>query len=308
MANITTFDAASVPVFLKRVERNTDMTAHASLGFPVISIKGKVFTIVRNGERHILPNPKDPESAATYMTCVLVKVSPDKSKSYYEGGFSENAESNKPTCFSCDGKYPDPSVQKPQCKSCAACRHNVFGTARSADGKGKGKACSDFIRIALATPDNLDDVYLLRVPPASIRAVGEYGTLLDRRGVPYQAVVTKISFDPAQATPKLVFAPVQYLTEEQWKKAMEVSKGDVVRHIIYGNYEQGGAAPSAAPHPVPTNTPEEVPAPVTKAESTADALIAETMGITPDTKPTEAATGGVAEGSLEDALNSIDFS
>ena len=57
--NIIPFDSGSnLPAFLKKVDvaaLNSDLTAHAGGGFPVISIKGKVFAVVRDGDIVIRP-------------------------------------------------------------------------------------------------------------------------------------------------------------------------------------------------------------------------------------------------------------
>ena len=59
MSKIIPFDTASgnLPAYLKQANRaavNDDLTAHAGTGFPVMSIKGKNFTVVRDGERTVL--------------------------------------------------------------------------------------------------------------------------------------------------------------------------------------------------------------------------------------------------------------
>ena len=66
--DIIPFEGGNLPAYLKKAnveELNNDLLAHAGGGFPLISIKGKVFAVVRNGERNIIPNPKDPEAPAT---------------------------------------------------------------------------------------------------------------------------------------------------------------------------------------------------------------------------------------------------
>ena len=58
MSNIIPFDSGNLPAYLKapnRVIANDDLTSHASAGgFPVMSIKGKNFTVVRDGDRTVL--------------------------------------------------------------------------------------------------------------------------------------------------------------------------------------------------------------------------------------------------------------
>jgi hypothetical protein len=302
MANIIPFAESNVPAFLSdTADFNSDMTAHASQAFPVISIKGKVFTIVRGEDRVVLPNPKDPDSPATNILVAMIKVSPHKSKTYYRNGYSESAEDNKPTCFSNDGKLPDPSVAEPQCKSCAACKWNVFGTARGADGGfGKGKACSDFVKIVVASTDELGTPFLMRVPPASIKNLGDYGTLLTKRKLPYQGVVTKISFDKEQATPRLIFQPAGFLDEASYKEVVELSKSEQVSRMINGNSAPEEAV-VAAPLPKAQKSKSEV-----IREQTADDIIATAMKGELKSEPVKEATV-VSDGSLGDALSSIGF-
>ena len=92
--NIIPFDGSkNLPAFLKQVDvaaLNSDLTSHAGGGFPVISIKGKVFAVVRDGEREVLMNPLDPESAATSLDVVLLKANKGTSKVFYLKGYDKD--------------------------------------------------------------------------------------------------------------------------------------------------------------------------------------------------------------------------
>jgi len=274
--DIIPFESGKLPAFLKAeaADVNTDITAHASAGYPVISIKGKVFATVRDGERSIIPNPKDPEAAATSLEVVLLKVNKNTSKIYYSKGYTEGSDA-KPDCWSNDGIAPDLSVENPQSSKCATCKHSQWGSKISESGK-KGKACSDAVRMAIAAPDQLNDPFLIRVPAASIRGLGEYGSMLSKRGVPYQAVVTKLSFDMEEATPKLVYKALGFLSEERYAEAKEVAESDLVRNIIGASIvpveveavaEKAVAKAAAAPSKEKTVTAEEVVAAVESAEA-----------------------------------------
>jgi hypothetical protein len=237
MSNIIPFDGDNLPAYLKTAEAsdvNNDLTAHAGGGFPVISIKGKIFTIVRDGERTVLPNPKDPDSAATSIEVVMLKVNKGTSKVWYAKGYTEGSEAIKPDCFSNDGIKPDSQVDEPVSKSCAVCPNNQWGSKISEQGS-KGKACQDSVRMAVATPDRINDPYLIRVPPASIRALGELGKVLEKRGgkrLAYNMVLTKIGFVMEEATPKLTFKAVGLLDDESYKQVQEVVNTDIVAQIL----------------------------------------------------------------------------
>lgn len=261
--NIIPFESGSLPAYLRNAPKvtNEDLTAHAGTGFPIISIKGKVFTVSRDGEKQVLPNPKDPESPASNIDMVLVKANKGTSKVWYANGYVEGSDA-KPDCFSNDGVRPDPSATNKQAASCAACPKNVWGTKISSEGgQRKGKACADSVRIAVSTPDQINDPYFIRVPAASIRNLGEYGKMLAKRGVSYQMVVTKIGFDPASPTPTLTFKPVGFLPEADYEKVKEVAADDVVQAILGTTI--GDADPSGTPEPAA----EEAAAVVEKAKA-----------------------------------------
>lgn len=256
MSTLIPFESGNLPSYLKNVDLsqfNNDLTAHASSGFPSLSIKGKVFAIVRDGERTILPNPKDPDSPATSIDAVLVKANKGTSKVFYANGYDESGENKKPDCFSNDGAKPDASVESPQAKSCALCPNNQWGSKVGDKGSSKGKACQDSVRMAIAAADLINDPMLLRVPPASIRALGEYGKMLDKRGVSYNMVVTKIGFDMESPTPKLTFKPVGLLSEDAYNEVQAVIASDTVQNILGSGFtaapmiKNEAAAPQEAP-------------------------------------------------------------
>lgn len=243
--NIIPFDGSkNLPSYLKSfnvAEINSDLTAHAGGGFPVISIKGKVFAVVRDGERVVLPNPKDPESPATAIDVVMLKANKGTSKVFYLKGYDpKDSEGAKPDCYSSDGIAPAADAQTPQAKKCATCPHNQWGSRITEKGASKGKACSDTVRMAIAAAGQINDPMLLRVPPASIKALGEYGQMLAKRGVGYNMVVTKIAFDQEAESPKLTFKPVGFLDDAAFAEVQEMVTSDVVQNIL-------GASPVALP-------------------------------------------------------------
>lgn len=265
-----------------------DLTGGVSVGFPVLSIKGKVFHVKQGGEATLITQ-KDSDDPATSIEVVLIKANPHISKVYYESGYTEGADA-KPTCYSNNGVVPEPDGEEVQNDKCATCKHNQWGSRITDDGR-KGKACSDSRRIAVAASGDLANPMLLRVPAASLRPLMDYGKALNKRGVPYQAVVTKLSFDHTVAHPLLKFSPVAALPEESAQEVFETMNGEVVQAILAGGgaeqvaqeltgevgdeeegFEQVAAAvrqqaapkpadarkPKATPKPAPTVSPEEV--------------------------------------------------
>lgn len=309
--NIIPFDGGSknLPSYLKKVnvaELNADLTSHAGGGFPVISIKGKVFAVVRDGERKVLPNPKDPDSPATSIDVVLIKANKGTSKVFYMKGYNpETSEGQKPDCYSSDGIEPAADAKNPQAKKCATCPHNQWGSRITDKGATKGKACSDTVRMAVAAAGQLNDPMLLRVPPASIKALGEYGQMLAKRGVGYNMVVTKVGFDMEAESPKLSFKPVGLLDDAAFAEVQETAASDLVRDIL-------GAGPVTAVEaaaPAEAVEVEEAPKP---AASKAKQVTAEevTTAVEAAEKPAPKAKAKPAATVVEDLeveLDGINF-
>lgn len=273
MNDIIPFSSSKLPAFLKNaaVSSANELTANVgSGGFPVMSIKGKVFTLVKNGERETLMNPNDPDEVATSINVVLLKANPNLSKVWYAKQFVEGSDA-KPDCFSNDGIAPDPSVEAPQAKKCSVCPKNEWGSKVTEDGK-KGKACADSRRLAVANPDAIDDPILLRAPAATLKPLAEYGAELSKKNVPYSAVITKIGFDREAASPKLTFKPIGFLTEEQYEQVQKVIKEDTVASILGKPGESptpdsGEPQDKALPKPEAKPEPKAEEAPEPKAEA-----------------------------------------
>lgn len=264
--NIIPFDSGSnLPAFLKKVDvaaLNSDLTAHAGGGFPVISIKGKVFAVVRDGDREIQMNPKDPDSAATSLNVVLLKANKGTSKVFYLKGYDkDSSEGQKPDCYSNDGVEPAADAQNKQAKKCATCAHNQWGSRVSEKGATKGKACADAVRMAVAPAGQINDAMLLRVPPASIKALGEYGQMLAKRGVGYNMVVTKIGFDLQAESPKLTFSAVGLLDDDGFSEVQAIAASDVVSNIL------GASIATAITSEAPAEEEVEAPKPVAKPKA-----------------------------------------
>jgi hypothetical protein len=233
MSNIIPFDGNKLPSFLKNraALAASELTANVGNGgFPVMSIKGKTFTMVRSGERETLMNPNDQDEIATSINVVILKANPNLSKVWYAKQFVEGSDA-KPDCFSNDGIAPDPGVEKPQAKKCSVCPKNEWGSRVTEDGK-KGKACADSRRLAIANVDAIDEPILLRAPAATLKPLAEYGAELAKRGVPYNAVLTKIGFDREAASPKLTFKAVGFLTEDQYEQVGKAVDDETVASIL----------------------------------------------------------------------------
>lgn len=230
MSNLIPFDGGNVPSRFKgrAVADNSALTNHVgSGGFPVMSIKGKVFTLVKNQERTVITRPDDPDEAASAIEVIILAANPNLSKVYYAKGYEEGT-AGAPDCYSNDGQKPASDSTAPQCKTCAACPQAIWGSGN----QGKGKACSDSRRIAIATPDQVNEPMLLRIPAATLKNLAEFGKTLSNRGALFTDVVTKIRFDREEATPKLTFTPVGFLADAAVGEVETMAKSDLVKNIL----------------------------------------------------------------------------
>lgn len=283
---IVSFESAKVPAHLQEMFGSvaSDLSAGVGSGFPILSIKGKVWKVVRgkDGGEIITNEDGDPRSS---IEVVIIKANPNLSKVFYAKGYVEGSDA-KPDCYSNDGIAPGADAIDPQAKKCAICPKNQWGSKITESG-GKAKACSDSRRVAIAPLGQLNDPMLLRVPPASLKPLAEYGQMFAKKGVPYQAVATKMSFAADAASPTLAFKYIEFLTPEQIAQVKEVMDSDVVAQIIgvsgTGFHTENEAPAIAAPAPKVTKAPvdedeseDEAPAPV-KAKPAAKAPVVKDM-------------------------------
>lgn len=287
MSNLIPFDSAKLPASIAKAFSVSfdDFSTGQKGGFPVISIKGKVFHIKRGDEKTLVTKPDGDGEPAASLEVIVLKTHPGVAKTYYSKGFSEGSV-EKPDCYSNDGTAPAADAQSPQAKKCAACPHNQWGSKITEDGK-KGKSCADVKRLAVAPAGQINDPMLLRVPAASLKTWDQYVDLLKKRGVPPPAVVTKVGFDYTVAHPALTFKPIGFIDEAMAVEVKEVLDTDVVQNIIGGaptaaEVDNGEAETSkAAAKPAPVE--EEAPAPAPK-KSAKPAAVVEEAEVAPKAK------------------------
>ena len=328
MANVVPFESAKLPAHLaalaaSAVEKNSELVAGGGGGFPSISIKGKVFHIKRGDEVELVTKPGEDDPAAS-IEVVILKAGPaagKASKVYYIKGYTEGSDAS-PDCYSNDGMVPEADSVAPQADKCAICPQNQWGSKITQDGK-KGKSCADSKRLAIAQPGLVNDPMLLRVPAASLRALGEYASQLGKRGVNYDAVVTRIGFDYTVAHPQLTFKPVGFLDEDTFLEVQAQKETDVVNRITgfittprlpapEGDAEPFESAPAkaaaketaaAAPAKPAAKKPAAKPASMVAA---LDADEAPPKAAKPAAKVVEVADDAISE-DLDAALAGLDF-
>jgi hypothetical protein len=211
----------------------SDLSEGVSIGYPVLSIKGKTFHVNEGGESELLMSPHDANAPATTIELVMIKANRDISKVWYETGYVEGS-TEAPDCYSNDGTVPAADSANRQSPTCASCRWNQWGSKITEQGS-KAKACADSRRTAVAAADDIDRAMLLRVPAASLKPLQQFGQILAKRGVPYNAVVMKLTFDFSVSHPLLKFGVARAVSVEEARKIAEMIKSDTVEAILHGN-------------------------------------------------------------------------
>lgn len=248
MSNVTIIPSFNLPAEMMQHFAHLgadDLDQGVSAGFPHISIRGAKWRVVAEGVEHpvYLPNTKD---LAPFIKVIILRANPNVSKTFYEGQYVEGSD-DKPSCYSNDGIRPGADSPSPQSDACATCPQNVWGSKISPSG-AKIKACADVRRVAVVPADDMDFTPLmLRVPAASLSDLAAYGRALKQRGIPYAAVVTKLSFDAEAAYPKIQFQYDRVLSAEEMALVSERMNDASIGDILGLNPPRGDAPALAAP-------------------------------------------------------------
>lgn len=226
--------------------------------YPTLSIKGKVFTLVKDDTRKVLTRQITNDDGSvermplTSIPLTIVNGN-GNSRVYFDKGFVEGEENQSPVCFSHDGKTPDAMADQPQAKNCQVCPHAKWGSKlRTDNGEAKGTACAPRTRLAVADPSNPTTPFLLNLPPASRPLLSAEIKKISAFGKEANEVAFRVSFDMEAATPKLHFAAFGVLSDEALAKVKALQSDPVVLEIIgTPTPVEEGSAPTPAPQTLP---------------------------------------------------------
>ena len=170
-------------------------------GHPRISIKGGRFRLQQtNGEELIVPQ--------LHLDVIIVDANDKLSKIYYAGKWDPNSDGEAPDCWSDNGIAPSTGAKTPQHSNCAQCPHNVWGSKINETSGKQSKACGDTKKLAVLIADNPSGpVFELRVPGDSLKNLATYATGLEKHGVPFSTVITRVTFDTNVSHQRLIFNP-----------------------------------------------------------------------------------------------------
>jgi hypothetical protein len=221
MSNIAMFNPSNVPSFAKNAALSATTLALAggvptANGMKRVSIKGGVFRLLAGGKE--VASIED-----RHLDVIVVKAAPKVSRIFYAGSYDKDAAAAPPDCTSGDGDKPDAGVRNPQASTCAACPQNIAGS-----GNGNSRACRYQQRLAVVLANNPEgDVLQVTLPATSIfgkeegdkRPLQAYARFMAAQTPPVNldAIVTRMKFDTKAESPKLIFAPVRWLTNDEYE-------------------------------------------------------------------------------------------
>lgn len=225
-------NGGNLPAFMKDVDAKS-LNQAAAKGTSTgespnrISIKQSRFRLIVGGQQvKVFEN--------SYLDVIMVRANPEASKVFFSGTYDPNAEDQMPDCWSDNGVHPSPNVDNPVSRWCKNCPKNAWGSAISKMSGKKIKACDDRKRIAIVPESKPGgDLYQLSIPGASLTEFAQYMRMLNEvsPAVPYNGVVTRISFDPDADYPKLVFKPVRYITDDEYAEVSGRFDADETRKV-----------------------------------------------------------------------------
>jgi hypothetical protein len=236
MSSIVPFAGGKLPAYLtNRVKGisaiNSDIVTHQS--YPVLSIKGKVFTLVKGKEKKVLMREDDAEEVRQTLNLTVIRAN-TKSRVFYAKAYSEGAEGEdaRPDCYSADSVAPGADAKAPQAKKCQLCPHAVWGTGNN----GVGTSCSVNTRLAVVDADSVMqgevEPYLLRVPAGSRANFADVVKTADSRGIDYNMLALKVGFDKEAPSPKLTFKLVGLLDDDAYAKVNALYSDETVLDIV----------------------------------------------------------------------------
>lgn len=173
--------------------------ASASNSVPRISLRGREFRFIENGEEVL--------KLRDSVDVIMMGVEPGPNlmiKTYYAGAYTAGSK-EPPSCASDDGLRPSPWVQSKQSETCKDCKWNQFGSATSPSGKAT-KKCRDSKRVWLKLADTnvvngqpikLPELkertlYGMNITVASLKAFSDHGRKLASLGQGPAVCVTRI--------------------------------------------------------------------------------------------------------------------
>lgn len=129
---------------------------------------------------------------------------------YWPGTYGTNSDDSAriPACSSMDGMTGVDSSTG-EARDCDSCPYNQYGSATDDAGRTtRGKACKNMRRVYLLMSGD-PNLYLLTIPPTSIRAVNRQLTKILSGGTPYVGMVMRFTLERVKNSGGIVYSKVQ---------------------------------------------------------------------------------------------------
>ena len=125
---------------------------------------------------------------------------------YWPGAYGSD-DNKTPVCSSIDGKN-GLNTETGEIRSCATCPLNQYGTATDHKGNQvKAKACKNMRRLYLLMNGD-PNIYLLTVPPTSIRDVNKQLAKILTGGIPYTGLAINLKLTQAKNANGVAYSKV----------------------------------------------------------------------------------------------------
>jgi hypothetical protein len=280
MSNIALFSPSNAPAFARN--NTLSETALALTGGGGVSSSGKRISI-KGGVFRLLDNGKEVAAIEDrHLDVVIVKAAPKVARQYYAGSYDKDAAASAPDCSSNDGEKPDPSAKNKQSQTCLTCPQNQAGS-----GAGNSRACRYQQRLAVVLENDMEGPVMQMILPATSifgKADGDKHPLqafarhLAAQNPPInpEQIVTRMKFDTKSESPKLHFAPIRWLTDDEYDIIKDQANSEEAKKAIVMNASStdgvaavplaiAGKPPvKAAPVVEEDDEAEEVPVPAAK--------------------------------------------
>ncbi len=206
------------PAYLaNRTQSTLASTLSGGLGVaqpPRISLKDDRFTLLMpNGDRHPAIAP------SLTIGVIVVGGNPTASRIYYDANY-DAADAAAPICWSDNGVGPSVGAGTPQSATCAECPRAVWGSKVSPQGS-KIPACSTVKKVAVLVAGAGETVFLLQIPPGSLKPWRGFLAHLDTLGAAIDEVIVRLSMTDKT----LAFEPVDFLPQAVYEFAQKIMAG-----------------------------------------------------------------------------------
>jgi hypothetical protein len=232
---------------------NDDLSQGVALSFPILAIGTNQWVVRWKGEDKLVTIPNT-EYPAPFVDVVILKAQKEMSRVFYASGYVQGVRGKKPDCWSSNGIKPDETVAQPVNPVCATCPNSAWGSGAS-PAAPKAQACQQRRRTVIVpyapgidlTNEAEGGPMLLSVPPGSLTNMVRYSEALNvmeladgSKGVPYCAVVTRLSYEPLLKFSKVVFQYMKPLDDAESDVIMSLRDAEAVNRILVSKINVDG--------------------------------------------------------------------